>query len=252
MSLLSNVKIGIQLWSLNRYEPDNFPKVLQTVAEQGYDGVEFAGFHGLTATELKMRMNDLGLAMAGSHTGVDLLRTQFEATTEYNLQLGNTRLIIPAVGEEVRSSLAGWRKFADEILGYAERLKALGLTIGYHNHDFEFVETEGKIPFYEFFNTLPAGVQMQLDMGWCFRAGHDARDIFKKYPGRSATVHVKAFCKANDTARVGEDDINWKEVLPVAVETGKAEWFIVEHERHGDNKPEDSTQICLNYLKSLQ
>lgn len=252
MSTLSKVKIAVQLWSLNKYEPENFPKVLETVAKVGYDGVEFAGFHNLPAFELKKILAGLNLGIAGSHTGIQLLRDKFNETVDYNLAIGNQRIIIPAVGDDIRGSLAGWKKLSEEILGYQDKLKGTGLTIGYHNHDFEFKETEGKIPFYELFSALPASVQLQLDMGWCFRAGHDARDIFKKFPGRSATVHVKAFCAALDTARVGEDDVDWKNVLPVAVETGKAEWFIVEHERHGENDPIDSIRVCLNFLRNLQ
>ncbi len=252
MTTLAGVKLGVQLWSLNGYEPDDFGKVLQTVSEIGYDGVEFAGFHGMPAEELKRRLADENLAVAGSHTGLNLLREQFEATVDYNLAIGNRRLIVPGVGEDVRGSLDGWRRFADELCGYQERVRSLGLLVGYHNHDFEFRPLEGKIPYYEFLRWLPSQMQMQLDMGWCFLAGHDARDIFRAFPGRFGSVHVKAFCKALESARLGEDDVDWARVLPVAVEAGKAEWFVVEHENHGGNPPVDNVKVCLDYLRALQ
>lgn len=251
MSAIGKTKVALQLWSLNKYEPENFPAVLKKVAELGYDGIEFAGFHNMPAADLKKMVTDLGLGIAGSHTGIQLLREKFDETIDYNLALGNKYIVVPGVGDDVRSSMAGWDKFADEMKGYSTKLKAKGLVLGYHNHDFEFVALEGKIPFYHLFSALPAEVLMQVDMGWSFRAGHDARDIFTKYPGRSQTVHVKAFSEAVDTACLGEDDVPWADVLPVAVATGKAEWFIVEHERHA-GEPIANVKTCLDFIRKLQ
>lgn len=250
MSVISNIPVALQMWSLNPVT-DDYPTQLKKVAELGYEGVEFAGFHDIPAAELKKMLADLGLGIAGSHTAYALLIDKFEETIDYNLELGNKRIIVPAIGEEVRETTETWQAFADDMCKLHEKVKAKGLEFGYHNHAFEFDKKNGANGFDVMFSTTPQDFIMQVDMGWSFRAGADARDLFKKYPGRSTTVHVKAFSAAKDKACIGEDDVPWAEVLPVAVETGKAEWFIVEHERH-EGDAYTNVKTCLDFLHSLR
>ncbi len=252
MSVISKTPIALQMWSLNPVkEIDDYPTQLEKVARMGYEGVEFAGFHNIPAAEMRKLLCDLDLGIAGSHTGLQLLRDDFDAIVDYNLELGNPRIIVPAVPQEIRESVDTWMAFVDEMLELKDKITAKGLEFGYHNHAFEFDDLGGCNAFDTVFSSTPDDLLMQVDMGWSFRAGQDARALFRKYPGRSKTVHVKAFSATNDTACVGQDDVPWAEVLPVAVETGKAEWFIVEHERHNGDAYEN-VKVCLDFLKSLR
>lgn len=251
MSVIAKTPVALQLWSLNKLCAEDFFGTMTRVAKMGYDGVEFAGFHNRKAAEVKKVLADNGLRAAGSHTGLQLLRESFEATADYNLEVGNKFVIVPCVGEEVRKSVDTWKALVEEMLGYNEKLKARGLVMGYHNHDFEFAPVGGTTAFDLIFGGTPQDFLMQVDMGWSFRAGVDARGLFQKYPGRSRSVHVKAYSAKLETACIGEDDVAWADVLPAAVETGGAEWFVVEHERHAGD-PEANVRKCLDYLRGLQ
>ncbi|EAE5404739.1 sugar phosphate isomerase/epimerase, partial [Listeria monocytogenes] len=60
-------KIALQLWSVKEACEDDFFGTLEKVAEMGYDGVEFAGYYGKSASEIKAKLAELGLEVAGSH-----------------------------------------------------------------------------------------------------------------------------------------------------------------------------------------
>jgi len=60
----------------------------------GYQGVEFAGYYGLTAEQLRKLLDDNGIVCCGTHTGLDtLLGDNLEKTIEFNKTLGNKYLI---------------------------------------------------------------------------------------------------------------------------------------------------------------
>ncbi|MBN2711749.1 MAG: sugar phosphate isomerase/epimerase [Planctomycetes bacterium] len=252
MASVQDTPIALQLWSVKDACGQDFFGTLKAVKEMGYDGVEFAGFYDKTPEELKKVLADLDLKIAGSHTGFGLLEgDNFENTTSYSKALGNTRLVIPSMpGDRVADGIAGWKKQTEVMKGIQEKLAAMGLKTGFHNHAVEFEPKEGTTAFDTIFENTGKDFIMQIDIGWAFRAGADARDFFKKYPGRSETVHVKAYAADNDTACVGEDDVPWADVLKCAVEVGKTEWFIVEHERH-EGDPLNNVRKCLDYLRSL-
>ena len=54
------MNVGLQLYTLRKMAADNFVDMLQKVAAIGYQGVEFAGYGGLSINELKNVLNELG------------------------------------------------------------------------------------------------------------------------------------------------------------------------------------------------
>lgn len=252
MAAVKDTPIGLQLWSVREACAADFPGTLKAVKQMGYDGVEFAGFYDTDAETVKTLCADLGLKIAGAHVGLPLLEGEKLAeTVAFHKALGNARLIVPSMpGDRVAGGIADWKAMAGTLGGIQKALAAEGLRTGFHNHDVEFKAVEGETPFDTLFANTDQDFILQLDMGWCFRAGVDAREIFATYPNRSETVHVKAYSASNDTATVGADDVPWPEVLEAAVTTGGTEWFVVEHERH-DGDPLTNVKTCLDYLRGL-
>ncbi len=254
MPRIKDIPIALQLWSVKDACAKDFPGTLRAVKQMGYDGVEFAGFYDYPADKLRDLVAEIGLKIAGSHTGMGLLEGDKKAATiSYNQTLGNNRLVVPAIpGDRVAGGLADWQKIGAWLNALAKELKPLKMKTGFHNHAVECQDVAGGgKPLDAIFDGAAKDLIMQIDIGWAFRAGTDARDWFAKYPKRSETVHVKAYSAKVETATVGEDDIPWKEVLKAAVDQGKCEWFIVEHERHAGD-PLDNVRKCLDYLRSLK
>ncbi len=218
----------------------------------GYQGVEFAGFHGLDPREIKRELESCGLEVAGTHTPLaDLLGDKFDRTVESNAALGNSRVICPSLPEEYRHSLDAWKRTAGLFNELAEKLAGHGMTLGYHNHAIEFEPVDGVYPWDVFYGNVQPSVIMQLDTGNALAAGVDVAPFLEKYPNRSATVHLKEYSRDPESAPlIGEGDVNWPDVLQLCCDVGGTEWFIVEQEAYA-HPPMTCVRICLENLQKM-
>lgn len=225
----ASIPLGVQLYSVRTEAENDLPGTLQKIAKMGYDGVEFAGFYGHSATEIKQWLDNNGLQSCGSHTQLTALSPEnFEATVEFNKTLGNKYLVVPWLPEEMRSD---WKQIADKFNELSEQLKPHGMLVGYHNHDFEFQPVNGQIPWDIFAQNTHPEVILQLDTGNCMHGGADALETLKRYPGRAITVHLKEYSASNPNAIIGEGDVPWQEVLNFCETKGGTEWYIIEEEK---------------------
>jgi len=246
------IPIAVQLYSVRQDCAERgLPAVLREVAEMGYEGVEFAGFHQLTAAEIKKHLDDNGLKVAGTHTPInDLLGDNLERTIAFNREIGNKFVICPGLPEEYRSSLDAWKKTADMFNQWSDRLRREGLWIGYHNHTVEFVPMDGVLPWDVFYGNTKQEVIMQLDTGNALHGGADVTPFIEKYPNRSITVHLKEHAGDHRKALIGEGDVRWKDIFHLCEEVGSTEWYIVEQESYA-HPPMECIRRCLQNLQKM-
>lgn len=248
------IKIALQLWSVREECARNLEGTLKAIADMGYDGVEFAGYHGRTANELGRILDDLGLRVAGTHIGINtLIGEKLKETIEFNHTLGNTYLIVPWLPDEMRSSKTDWLKTAELMNEISDKIKPEGMFVGYHNHAIEFQPIEGEIPWYIFFDATKPDVVMQLDTGNAMHGGVSSEgilEIIKRYPGRARTVHLKEYSSTNDKALIGEGEMRWREFINLCETIGGTEWYIIEQETYA-YPPLECVKRCINNLKAI-
>jgi len=220
----------------------------------GYDGVEFAGYYGRSADELRKMLDGLGLKVAGTHIGIEtLLGDELDKTIEFNRTIGNKFLIVPGFPRERTKSKATWLETAKVMNDIAEKLRHRGMRTGYHNHSMEFQPLEGALPWDIFFGATVHDVVMQLDTGNAMHGGvtmDGLLDILKKYKGRATTVHLKEYSKSNDKAIIGEGDTRWKELLSTCETVGAAQWYIIEQESYAFS-PLECAKRCVQNLRGM-
>jgi sugar phosphate isomerase/epimerase len=248
------IPFGLQLFSIRHTcaadAGRNFPAVVAELARMGYRGVEFAGYYGWGAADLRRILDDNGLACCGAHVGIDLLLgDELDKSFEFHRALGNRFLIVPILPAQYRDSIDAWKRTAGVINGIAERLRPHGMFTGYHNHLVEFKPVGGEVPWEVFFSRTGADVVMQVDVGNALEGGGDPFAMLERFPGRARTIHLKEFGGAPD-AVIGQGEVDWKKLLDLAGKTGGTEWFIVEHERQADRAMAD-VEMCLRYLKEV-
>ena len=95
---MKKIPIGVQLYSVREDCARDLPGTLAAVAEMGYDGVEFAGYYGYSAEDLRRMLDANGLQCCGTHTGLNtLLGDALKTTVEFNQVLGNRYLVVSIV-----------------------------------------------------------------------------------------------------------------------------------------------------------
>lgn len=248
---MARIPIALQLYSVREDCQRDLPGTLAAVAKMGYEGIEFAGYYGRTARELRTLADDLGLEIISTHIGLDaLLGDESERTVEFNRIVGNTHLIVPGLAENRRNSRAAWLDTARVFNEIAERLQPYGMKTGYHNHAIEFTPMDGELPWDTFFGNTSKDVIMQLDIGNALHGGGDPMPFWRKYPGRALTVHLKEYSKTNDEALIGEGDVDWQEVFDLSDTIGGTEWYIVEQESYA-YPPLECVEKCLQNLRAM-
>ena len=255
--------IALQLFSVRQEFSADMPGTLAAVAQMGYNGVEFAGPPQHSAAALKAELEKLGLACSGWHVPFDLVQDDaLDTTIAFHHALGNDKLIIPGIPEELRQTREDWLKLAEFTNGLAARLAAEGMRTGYHNHFHEFAPLDGETPWDTFFGNTDQSVIMQFDTGNAIFGGAEPVNIIRSYPGRAVTVHLKPFTKRlHDGAEhnyphaafdpiIGEDDTDWAAVFEACELVGGTQWYIVEYESDA-YPPLEAVERCLAALRGM-
>jgi len=248
---MARIPIAVQLFSVRKQCAEDMAATLNAIAEMGYDGVEFAGYHGHPADEVKAMLDDAGLVMAGSHIPLaHLLGDQLAGTIEFEKALGNRYLVVPGLPGEYTSSRAAWLESAKLFADLADRLRPHDMRVGYHNHIVEFTPMDGELPWDTFFGNTSPDVIMQVDTGNALYGGGDPVPFVEKYPGRATTVHLKEYSATNDKAIIGEGEVEWDRLFELCEGVGGTEWYIVEQETHA-YPPLECVARCLDNLHKM-
>lgn len=238
------IPIGVQLYCVREVIAKDIPGHLKGLKEMGYEGVDFAGYYGKKAEELKKMLDDAGLKCCGTHTGLDTLKgDNLKKTIEFNKILGNRYLICPGMDGKTAD---GWKDLAKLFTEISEKLKPEGMLTGYHAHGGDFKKLGDTTPWDVFFGNAGPDVVMQMDTGNALSAGADPVAYLKKYPGRTQSIHLKE----SGGGVIGEGKVAWKEVFELCQTVSKTEWYIVEEEG-GAQKAMETLKRAIDNLKKL-
>jgi len=256
-----SIPVAVQVYSVRDEAAADLAGVLARIKKMGYDGVEFAGYYDHSAEAIKKMLDDTGLAVCGTHSGIDtLMGDELEPSIEFHKTIGNTRPIVPGLPGEYTESAEAWKNTAGVFNEIAAKLAEVGMETGYHNHHTEFTPFDnGELPWDIFFGNTVNDVIMQFDTGNAWLGGGEALPFLKKYPGRAKTVHLKPFSPSLVTEdsphagfrpAIGEDETPWDELLETCETTGGTEWYIIEYESD-KYPPMEAIDICLKGLKAI-
>ena len=267
------LSVALQLYTVRNDMAANFEGTLARVKELGYDGVEFAGLFGRSAAEVKKMCEDAGLVPISAHVPYrDILKDPRGVLSVY-ADIGCKYVALPYLIPEDRP---GSENFIDVIKNarmIGEIARELGMTLLYHNHDFEFDKIDGKYALDVLYESVPADLlKTELDVCWVNVGGENPASYIRKYSGRSPVVHLKDFYgeKAEDMYElIGIEDKKPKkpkgfEFRPVgsgvqdfpailaAAEDAGATWVVVEQDKASMGlTPMECIAKSREYLKTL-
>ena len=273
---MKKFRVGIQLYSLRDAMEKDMDATLKTVKEMGYDCVEFAGYFGKTADEVRAILDKYDLECVSVHQAPDLFDEDPQGAVEYIKTIGAKYVAIPWY--EIENFQNNWDASIEKFTKLAELLKASGLQLMYHNHDFEFQKIDGEYVLDKLYSTIPADLLMpEIDTCWVHYAGVNPSDYVRKYSGRIDVLHLKDFVceklgggpvyalidkdgneqKSNSREEagfkftpIGYGIQDWESILGAAEDAG-VECVIVEQDSSPDRDPLEAAKMSREYLKSL-
>lgn len=223
--------IGVQLYTVRDAFNADPLATLTKVKAIGYAEVETAGLAGRTAKEIRGFLDQAGLKAVSSHVPHDDWFTRPEAALDEVATLGGKYAVLAWLSPDKRKD---WAKLGEQMNGWADLAKARGITVAYHNHEFEFEKTAEGMPFHILMDvTDPAKVAIELDCYWASFAGHDPVHILEEHGDRIKLLHLKDKAADGKMTSVGSGVIDYAAVLKLGKEKGVTNVF-VEHDNPVD------------------
>ena len=243
-------KTGLALYTIRDAMAKDPSKGLSDAAAIGYDWVEAADhkdrkFYGLAPKEFGKLVKKAGMVPLSSHSA--LRPENHEQMIEDAAEAGMKYIMLPSLPQDWSSSLDGYQRAADFFNKAGERCRKAGLTFGFHNHQVEFLEINGRVPYDLLLeNTDPKLVTFELDIAWITAAGKDPVSYFRKYPGRFEVWHLKDLSPEKQDATLGEGIIDFKPILAEARTAGMKYWFL-EQDNCRTHTPMESIAVSRSY-----
>jgi sugar phosphate isomerase/epimerase len=257
-------RLGVQLYTVRDLMAKDFDGTLAKVASLGYQEVEFAGYFDQTPKNVREIVDRNKLTAPSAHIDYPSLGEKLPQVIEASQIIGHRYLVNPWIDEEMRKQPDVWKRVAETFNRAGEATKKAGIQFAYHNHHFEFVPSNGTMPYDLLLKECdPDLVKMELDLCWITVAGQDPLTYFRRYPGRFPLVHAKGLKKLptgpapvpfdqaipNITDVGSSDIIDWKRIFAQSEQAGIRHYF-VEHDQPAS--PLDSVQASATYLRALR
>ncbi|MGI6215318.1 MAG: sugar phosphate isomerase/epimerase family protein [Christensenellales bacterium] len=266
---MKNIKIAYQLYSARELVAKDMRKVLCSLSELGYEGVEFAGFFGFRSEEINDMLKEFSLKAVSSHVPVKNLREDLDNIIKYHKEIGCKYITVPYIEKGERPGEAGFADILRLIYTVGQKCHENGLQLLYHNHDFEFEKVSGMYGLDFIYSAIPEELlKSEIDTCWVHYAGLDPSEYVKKYTGRAPVIHLKDYNGAkiagDPYALIGLKDEgkkdggfayapfghgvqNVKELLN-AGESAGAEWFIIEQDEPTENGPMEDAKLSIQSI----
>lgn len=250
--------IAVQLYTVREQIALDLPGTLRRLADMGFKYVETAFWpEGVSHQAAAAHLRDAGLTPIASHVEIPI-GSQKETFLEIASAYGVKNLIWHGWPEDKRySSTDGTRELIEIYNESARFATENGLRFGLHNHWWEFRNTPGGKPVYEFWlDELDPAVFFELDTYWIKVAGYDPAAMIGKFGSRVRLLHIKdgparwheelASDNPDPMTSVGQGAQDMPAILKAAKD--HVQWLVVEMDKT-DGDVFRKLSESLEYLK---
>lgn len=274
---MKKFKVGLQLYSIKDAMQQDMDAALKAVKEMGYDYVEFAGYYDHTAEEVRAMLDKYGLKCISVHQSYGLFLSDSTAV-DFLKTIGAEYAAIPWLGVEHHKGSADYEETLADIKKASKLLSDKGITMLYHNHDFEFGKYEDKYLEEWFLEDMGGAILPEFDVCWVRYSDIDPAEYIKGFKGQVPVLHLKDFvCKSfaqgpaydlidstgKDSGKkptkeengfkfrpLGQGLQDFEKILAAAEEIG-TEYVIVEQDSFDGIEPLEGVKQSREYLKKL-
>lgn len=188
---MKNFKVGIQLYSVRDHMQNDFYGTLKAVKEVGFDYVEFAGYFGKSAEEIRAMLDELGLECISVHEGAETFLEQGKKAVDFLTTIGAKYSAIPWY--PIDKLKGNFDETVEKFKKVSDILSEGGIRLAYHNHDFEFQKLDGEYILDKIYAATDGKLEGEVDTCWVHYAGVDPAEYLLKYKGQMNLLHLKDF-----------------------------------------------------------
>lgn len=247
-------QVAAQLYTVRNFCRDTaaFTASAKKIRSIGYTAVQLSGVGPIPEAEIVAICRGEGLTICATHEPSKKILDEPDAVIARLEALDCRYTAYPSPAGLDLGDAAQVETLARQLDAAGARLRAAGITLGYHNHALEFVKFRGATVLdYLFAETDPCHLVAELDTFWVHYGGYNVVDWCRKLRNRLPFIHLKDYGvntkNAHEYREIGAGSLPFREIIAEA-EAGGCEWFIVEQdETPGD--PFDSLQQSFNYIK---
>jgi sugar phosphate isomerase/epimerase len=239
----------------------NWAKIVPSL---GFSG---SGFFGKSISEVQAILKDNGMTAPSMHTDIHTLQSRMGPLAEAAKALGATYVTLPAIPDEYRKDLDGYKRTAELFNSIGENAAKNGVKFAYHNHGYGLKPmADGTVPLDVLLAaTDPVKVLLEMDVFWTVAGGADPVAYIKKHSGRYRMFHLKDMKTIRtfsgdgggpdqwiplfeSMTSLGQGAIDIKAIIEAAKANG-GEHYFVEQDRAAD--PEAQLGVSARYLAGL-
>ncbi|HVW13582.1 MAG TPA: sugar phosphate isomerase/epimerase [Mucilaginibacter sp.] len=253
--------IGLQLYTVRNAMGKDVAGTLAKVAQIGYNSVEASygdgKYYGKTPSEFAEMLKQNGLIMPSCHYTLGegqsmpgTILTGWDKAVEDAASIGQKYMVCAWLAPKERGSLDHFKQLAEDFNKAGEVCKKSGIQFCYHNHDFEFIQENGKYPYDILLeNTDKNNVKFETDLYWLTKAGQDPVALFEKHPGRFPLWHIKDMDNTPKKmfTEVGHGTIDFKRIFEHNKKAGLKYFFVEQDICPGD--PFVSITESIDYIR---
>ena len=251
------MKIGAQLYTLRTYcqNETDLGRTLARVAAMGYEAVQLSALGPIDPRRVKALCDANGLRIVLTHNPESDFLNHADALIERHQLYGCRYAGLGYLPDRYHSP--DWLPhFAEDFGPAAEKLKAAGLKLMYHNHAFEFARMpDGRTVMDHLLSMLPADLMgVTADTYWLQFGGMDVCAWLQAHAGRLHCVHLKDYIPVKfeaHMAAVGQGNLDFRRILEVLKANGVTEYALVEQDDCYGASPFDCLKQSFDYLRTL-
>ena len=180
--------LSVQLYTVRDALAANPEAALERLAAIGFTTVELFGFVD-RADHYAELLPRFGLTPSSAHA--NLLDKDLVPIFEAARKIGITTVIDPSIQPPTWADSDAVVLAANQLNEIAKVAADLGITVGYHNHWWEFRELDGTTALEAFADNLDPEVVLEVDTYWAQVGGVDAAQLLGRLGDRVRFIHVK-------------------------------------------------------------
>lgn len=256
-------------------------ETLQAMVKAGYNGIELNSFM-VNPTPFMVRMltkaagmptgnggkldwdklvKEAGLSVVSLHKDLGGIERDLSETVNEAHKYNTSNLVITGMYRFDYRDIKQVDDLCRRLNQAGKNLKAEGIKLLYHNHNYEFQKVDGRINAYEYIlgNTDPECVGFEFDSYWPTEAGVCALDVMKMLGDRMKLYHINdrgtkltkpmmTPILKSDSCELGYGNMNLEALCQQALSVGVEAVVLESHKNWIDNSPVRSFEVSAEFM----